>query len=126
MLFNLNELIGGEVLKYLYVCRSNLNIWFLHHFPAVGSKLAYEVMVNIFTDWVTAPIRLPVLLTTAPKHLPVLVPLQVVLHDTIVKLSVLVFKLSISKNAGLQEIIAEISPLAKVVIHVRQRRPESL
>ena len=92
----------------------------------MGSKRAYEFVVDIFTDWVTAPIRLLVLFTPTSKHLPVLVPLQVVLHDTIVKLSVLVFKLSISKNAGLQEIIAEISPLAKVVIHVRQRRPESL
>ena len=62
MLCNLNKLFGGEVLKYLYVCRSYVNIWHLHHFPTLSSKRAYEFIANIFTYLVTTPISLLVLL----------------------------------------------------------------
>ena len=51
-------------------------------------------------------------------------PLEVDLHNAVVKLSVLAIELRGGEHAGLEEVVAEPAPLAEVVIHARQSGPE--
>ena len=78
-----------------------MGIGLLDNLTVTSGDDAQELVVNTLADAPNASLRLPLLLTSPSKKLPVLVPLLVVLQDTFIELPVLVIEVLTSEDPSL-------------------------